>query len=184
MLGKTSLFLSAALGLSLFSASQPASAQVIFVQRQPSVIVREQPSVIVREQPSVIVRQQPSVIVREQPSVIIRQQPAMITQEQRSVVTTESPSAVLERSVLVPTAIGPMSDFRHRLDLIRDQISLGLQNGSMNADAAADLSRRYSDLSAFANGLMSRLPISQLDNDSLEQQINLLNQDVSHAMGQ
>jgi hypothetical protein len=174
MLSKKALFLAAAVaatGLSLLPSGQCANAQVMFIQRRPVVIVREQPAIIIREQPAVVVHQAPSAVLEETP-----------------VLSAPLGSVVIEKTVtqsaLVSATIGPISDFLHRLDLIGDQISLGLQNGMLSADAAARLSDRTASLRALADGILARGTISDSENDALETQINLLNQDVARAMMQ
>ncbi|HEY9792934.1 MAG TPA: hypothetical protein V6D22_21210 [Candidatus Obscuribacterales bacterium] len=158
MLSKNGLFLAAvvaAMVISLMPASQPASAQVMFIQSRPTVIIRQAPYAVLEQTP-------------------VLSAPLGQTVIQKSIT----------QSVLVPTTTGPMSNFLHRLDMIRDQISLGLQKGMLSADAAASLSDRTTNLTALADGMLAKGMITDSANDTLEAQINLLNQDVAGAMMQ
>lgn len=88
----------------------------------------------------------------------------------------------ITNSVVLSRPIGQISDFRHRLNMLRDQITLGAAKGLLTSARAADLQNRYAMLSNNEAAFESQGFITPAENDTLEQQINLLNQDVSNSM--
>src|SRR6185437_5130514 len=82
-------------------------------------------------------------------------------------------------AVVVESTLGSVSNFGHRLDMLRDQITAGEQQGLLDTGVAAGLLSRYQSL---ASDLTSNPAMTRDRYDAFEQQINLLNQDVSNAM--
>jgi hypothetical protein len=132
--------------------------------------------VIVRQVPEFFYQQAP--FVRRTTTVMM---PMQITTERTTteMVVPFQQQTITSSAVVTESTLGSVSNFQHRLDMLRDQISGAEQQGLLNTAAAADLMSRYQTLAVD----LSDNPVMTRDRyDAFEQQINLLNQDVSNSM--
>lgn len=97
----------------------------------------------------------------------------------RSITRTLPPA---DRTVTQSVLIAPrQSDFSHRLNMLRDQIQLGQQNGMLDGSSAAALNSEYARLSAAVDAMKMR-GFSNGEDAMIEKEINVFNQRVSDSM--
>ncbi|MBY0552083.1 MAG: hypothetical protein K2W95_32665 [Candidatus Obscuribacterales bacterium] len=102
-----------------------------------------------------------------------------VTSVQTFTTTTVGP---VERTVTAPVLITPrQSDFNHRLNMLQDQIQLGLERGMLDQATADALSNEKARL-AFVLANMKARGHSSIDDATLEKEINVFNRNVSDAM--
>jgi hypothetical protein len=156
----------ALLSCAVTASVQPAFSQIIFQQNPGITVVPMTVSRHVVTTPSMMVVPTRTVTTYSRTETIINSPDVL------------QPN-VLEQSVVLAPNIGVISDFRHRLGNMRDQIAMGLAKGLMTADAATVLTARADSLAAQLDGMPL---LRREENDAIEAQINLLNQDVANAM--
>lgn len=101
------------------------------------------------------------------------------TSVQTFTTTTVGP---VERTVSAPVLIAPrQSDFNHRLNMLQDQIQLGLERGMLDQTTANALSNEKARL-ASAVAAMKATGHSSMEDAMLEKEINVFNRNVSDAM--
>lgn len=115
----------------------------------------------------------------------VHQAPAAVRQTvvQTPATRLQVTSVPLEsRTVTQSVLIAPrQSDFKHRLDMLRDQIELGKQRGLMSHSSAATLSEEQAQLSFTETALRER-GFTSSEDAWMEKSINVLNRLVSDAM--
>lgn len=111
-----------------------------------------------------------------QPAVVMPQ--VMRTE---TVVTQERTQPALISTTTI-AQLDKIENFRHRLDAVLDQISLGEQKGLMAPATAQALRNTYNELSSAESSIRVRGTMTADENNWLESQINLLNQRVANSM--
>ena len=190
----------AALGVTLATLlGTAATADSIYVS-SPAVIEQQvvTPRTTVIEERTVSIPQPASTIVEER-SVIVPSAPVVIPSTQtfvgQPVVVQSEPETIMKRTMTVGTRkpanytksvdlslqSGPAPTFSRRIELMKEQVDLGLSKGLMQASAADSFKTRLNSLTSEAN-TVSAVGTPKPLSDSLEQKLTGLNIEISDAM--
>lgn len=176
-----------------------ALADSIYVS-SPAVIEQQvvTPSTTVVEERSVLVPQPSSTTVVER-SVLYPTEPVVIpsspTVVERQVIVPSEPETIMRRTMTVGTRkpavsstttdislqSAPAPTFARRIELMKEQVDLGLSKGLMSASAADSFRARLNSLDAEAASVSlagTPKPLS----DSLEQKLTGLNIEIADSM--
>ena len=190
----------AALGVTLATLlGTAATADSIYVS-SPAVIEQQVvvPSTTVVEERSVSIPQSTQTIVEER-SVVVPSTPVVIPSTQtfvgQPVVVQSEPETIMKRTMTIGTRkpanctkavdislqSGPAPTFSRRIELMKEQVDLGLSKGLMQASTADSFKARLNSLCSDANAISSVGTPKPLS-DSMEQKLTGLNIEISDAM--
>jgi hypothetical protein len=162
-----------------------ALALLSFAMLAPQTITAARADVVIQS-PSVFTIGAPLRVVRTQSSFMLTPLQTLPVMPDRTILLQQSvpQPTTITNSVVLEKNIGDVSDFRHRLQMLSDQIDLGSKSGWLSADAAAGLRAREQELMTQLDAIAAGGTLTRETNDSLEKQINVLNQDVADAASQ
>jgi hypothetical protein len=143
---------------------------------QPASTIVEQRSVIVPSTPVVIPSTQTFVV--GQP-VLVQSEPETIMKRTMTIGTRKPANST--KSVDISLQSGPAPTFGRRIELMKEQVDLGLSKGLMQSSAADSFKTRLNSLTYEAN-TVSAVGTPKTLSDSLEQKLTGLNIEISDAM--
>lgn len=167
----------------------------------PSVIEQQVvlPSTTVVEERSVLVPQPTSTVIEERSvsypteQVVIPSTPAYV---ERQVFVPSEPETIMKRTMTVGTRkpavssttstdislqSGPAATFARRIELMKEQVNLGLSKGLMSASAADSFRTRLNSLDS-ESVTVSLAGTPKSLSDSLEQKLTGLNIEIADSM--
>ena len=185
--------LSVLLGTAAVADSIYVGSPAVFEQQvvTPSTTVVEERSVLVPQQTSTVVEERSVVYPTEQ--VVIPSSPAYV---ERQVFVPSEPETIMKRTMTVGTRkpavssttttdinmqSAPAPTFARRIELMKEQVDLGLSKGLMSASAANSFRSRLNSLDSEATTVsLAGTPKSL--SDSLEQKLTGLNIEIADSM--
>ena len=152
----------------------PATTSTTVVEKR--VVTQPAPTVV--EERSVLVPQVSMPAVVEQ-QILIPAEPTTIMKRTVTVGTTTP--TVTTQSTDISLETGPTPVFHKRIQLMREQIDLGLSKGLMSSERGSSFKQRLDSLTSEADSVVAEGTPKDLS-DRLERRLNGINIEISNSM--
>lgn len=164
----------------------PARADTVFIET-PAIIsepmIEIAPQAIIRT-PSTTVIKEESIVLPQTVSPPVYVTPSSQVVKEETTTTTVKKTALPSSEVVsseVDITLGPKPAFQKRLNLMKEQVNLGLSRGWLTSGQASSFHSRLDSLLVYADAVDLAVTARNMP-DSIEAQANTLNIEITNAM--